>query len=179
MSAVSALSVVPLTLATVRVDVTGVDIEAVVEAAADDRVAVMPGASVDRSAILAQVDRARAENLPLTVVVLPQALNPSDAELVANDVLRQLRGTVLVLSADGYAAVSDSVGESRMQTASDAIGELAAAGAGKVAMVTVFVGVLTEGGFPWSLLLAAGGVVLVAVVGVLFWSGRSRSSPNG
>lgn len=154
---------------------TDVDTALIADAVGEDGVAVLPGAAASTPPLVAQVRRAADANIDLRVVVLPDGFDDDQVGLIAEDLQRQLAGTVLVLSPAGTGAASDSVGAARLSSA------LAAARAhtpDATASAAAFVGALDAEAFPWTLVwIAVGGALLLVIVVSTIRALRHRRTP--
>ncbi len=169
-SVVLPASIGGLTASGAVVDVAGMDVDAIAAQSNDDHVVVVTGAPVDRAVLLAQVQRARSANVPLTVVAVPQELTADAGDQFANELMRRVGGTVLLLSPNGRYAQSDSVGESLLAAALTA----AVAAPGDAAAATAFVDEVTARSFPWALIGIIAGGVLVLLLSLLGLGIRRR-----
>jgi len=174
------LTMAPAPLADARsttaAPVGGVDIDAVVEDLADDHVAIVGTVAGSEADWAAVVNDARDAHLNLSVVVLGTSPDGATPTEVAEAVLGQIKGTVLVLSpasSDGHSIglASNDVGQAQVDAVVAELDGSAATPATAQAVVDRLMG----DGFPW-LLVGVGGLIVIVCLGVAYglWRGRQH-----
>lgn len=154
----------------------GTDEQAVITAAlaclqsVDDHIAILGAKRYTAGQFTDAVERARSHNVTLWVVILGDQTDEDGASRVADGILHQVGGTVVVVTPDYFGLASEQFGQSDLDDAGSAVTQ-----GDDVSVVTTIVNSLTAKPFPWLLVVSVTIAVLVlgAFAGGL-WTRRRR-----